>query len=359
MAIDGEFTNFPSVNEYYHFYHGWTIRKDLREAWGMDPITTLEGLEEYFERAKQRGMIPTRHDHSHFNALLRIMNDYAWFVGPDSIDGGPAVLDPETNKVSNWVEDPRFRRGAEIMRKWYVNGWQDPDIGSPARGTELFVQDRLASYPHQIVNAEQMNLGTLKDSPMVAEAVIVNPDWKEFRNFWANNLICVPRASEHPGGLATWLDWMYADRQGRYAIMVNGVPGKDFEFVDDDTIRTLTRDEGDPYQLHWWFWQAPLQFFDANWNQDFKDMWAKIWDPNVDVIVDPTLAFFMDLSPIQSIATQISEAYATIGDPIMDGLVDPDDPERGIPALQKAYKQAGVDEFLAEAQRQWDAFLAK
>jgi hypothetical protein len=152
---------------------------------------------------------------------------------------------------------------------------------------------------------------------------------------------------------------MYADRKDRYAVMVNGVPGKDFEFVDDDTIRTLSRTEGDPYQLHWWFWQAPLQFFDANWNQEFKDMWAKIWDPNVDVIVDPTLAFFMDLSPIQSIATQISEAYATIGDPIMDGLVDLDDPNKGIPALQKAYEQAGVEEFLAEAQRQWDAFLAK
>jgi putative aldouronate transport system substrate-binding protein len=359
MAIEGEYTNFPSVNEYFNFYHGWTIRKDLREKWGMKPVETLQDLEAYFEKAKQEGMIPTRHDHSHFNCLLRIMEEYAWFVGPNHIEGGPAYLDPKTNKISNWIEHPLFRQGAEIMRRWYLNGWQDPDIGSPTPTGDMFVQGRLASYPHQTVNAEQTNINQLKDSEMVAEAAVPNPGWKEYRDFWANNLVCVPRASENPGGLAKWLDWLYADRKDRYAIIIHGIPGTDFDFVDNDTIKTVSKREGDPYWPHWWYWQASLQFFDVNWPQELRDRWARIWDQDVDVLEDPTLAFFMDLSPIQTIATQIKEAYTNIGDPIMDGLVDLDDPEKGIPALIKAYKQAGVDEFLAEAQRQWDAFLAK
>jgi putative aldouronate transport system substrate-binding protein len=358
MAIEGEYTCFPSVNEYFNFYHGWTIRKDLREQWGMAPIETLEDLEAYFEKARQEGMIPTRFGHSHFNPLLRIMDEYAFFVGPDHIEGGPAYLDTRTNKVSNWIEHPLFRRGAEIMRRWYVNGWQDPDIGAPTDDTQLFVQGRLASYPHQTVNAEQQNLSRLADSDMVAEAAVPNPGWREYRNFWANNLICVPRTAEDPGALARWLDWLYADREGRYAVIIHGIPGTDFELVGD-AVRALDKREGDAYWPQWWFWQASMQFFDVDWTQNFKDRWSRIWDPDINVVESPSLGFFMDLSPVQSIATALNEAYANIGQPIMQGLVDPDDPQRGISALQKAYKDAGVDDFLAEAQKQWDAYIAR
>jgi len=39
--------------------------------------------------------------------------------------------------------------------------------------------------------------------------------------------------------------------------------------------------------------------------------------------------------------------------------VDPDDPEVGIPAMRAKMEAAGLNDIIAEAQRQLDAFLGK
>jgi len=44
---------------------------------------------------------------------------------------------------------------------------------------------------------------------------------------------------------------------------------------------------------------------------------------------------------------------------IQCGAVDPDDPENGVPALKAKMEAAGLNDIIAEAQRQLDAYLAK
>jgi ABC-type glycerol-3-phosphate transport system substrate-binding protein len=358
MSIAGEYTNFPSVSEYYNFYGALTIRQDLRKQAGLDPITTLADLEKYFAYVKSKGLIPANlGGDSHWNFLYRALNTYVFFAGPDALQGGPAMLDPNTNKLSNWLDDPRFRQGVEVFRRWYVNGWQDPDVMSSKPLEELFLQGKLGAYQHQTVNAGALNISRgLSPDGLYAEAVVLNPQRKEYRNFWANNLICVPRTSKQPGALAKYLDWVYADRINRYAPLVYGVPGKDYELEGSFLKPPATPRSGDLYSQQWWFWQAPLQFEDKSWYPELRDYWRKVRDPNVPVVETPTIGFFMDLTPVETIATRLGEVWMNKGVPLMCGLFDPDDPVNGIAALKQAYKDAGVDAFIAEAQKQWDAY---
>ncbi len=360
MSIGGEYTNFPSVSEYYNFYGALTIRQDLRKEAGLGPITTMADLEKYFSYIKAKGLTPANlGGDSHWNFLYRALDTYMFFAGPDALAGGPALLNPDTNKLSNWLDDPRFRQGVEVFRRWYVNGWQDPDVMSSKPLEELFLQGKLGAYQHQTVNAGQLNAGRgLTPDGMYAEAVVLNPQRKEYRNFWANNLVCVPRTSKQPGALATYLDWVYGDRNNHYAPLVYGVPGKDYEIEGNFMKPAATPRTGDPYSQQWWFWQAPLQFEDKSWTPDLTAFWAKVRDPNVPVVQTPTIGFFMDLTPVVTIATRLAEVWTTKGVPLMCGLFDPDDPGNGIAALKQAYKDAGVDAFIAEAQKQWDAYRA-
>ena len=43
---------------------------------------------------------------------------------------------------------------------------------------------------------------------------------------------------------------------------------------------------------------------------------------------------------------------------IQCGVVDPDDPEVGVPAMRAKMEAAGLNDIIAEAQRQLDAYLA-
>jgi putative aldouronate transport system substrate-binding protein len=48
----------------------------------------------------------------------------------------------------------------------------------------------------------------------------------------------------------------------------------------------------------------------------------------------------------------------TFADVVQNGLVDPEDPAKGLPAWIKAQKDAGLDKVIAEEQKQLDAFIA-
>ena len=50
----------------------------------------------------------------------------------------------------------------------------------------------------------------------------------------------------------------------------------------------------------------------------------------------------------------VNQVLSEYADPLMCGMVDPDDPEKGIAALRTALKEAGIDELVAAAQKQYE-----
>lgn len=354
MAIDGQYTNFPSIVTAQNWYVSYIIRGDLREKYGMEPITTLEQLEQYFAHVKENepGVIPVSvvHDYLH---LGRVFGQAA-FVGPNAELGGPAYVDPQQpDRVSNWIESDLFQTIAETKRRWAVNGWQNPDVLVP--GTDVFSEfkaGRIAAVTHDITQADHMNNTKLFDE-FRAETVILNPDAPGWRNFWGNNLVVVSKTSQHPERVVRWVDWLFSDREN-YATLLYGLEGVHREIVGDTVRPAPGAEEGAYPSWNQWYWaQGVWDYHQAHFTEETKRRIEHFLDFDAPIDVSPTLGLTMDLSPVNTQATQLSEAWNRYGLPLMAGIVEFDE---YYPQLVKAYDDAGVDAFLAEAQKQYDAW---
>lgn len=359
MAIGGEYTNIPSISEYFDFYDSYVIRKDLREKYGMtSPPSDRASFERYLRSIKQnepamvplRGFPPTR-------TATKFVDGYTFFIGPENV----AVIDPATNEITSWAETPQFRELVEMAHEWYQNGWIDPDVLQQADSGQMLQQGKLAAFPHQRRMAGSMMKNPARPAGQTYEAAVIKPEMKPLRTFWGNNLICVPRSSKDPGALIRYLDWVFADKWGRYVPFIHGVEGKDYK-RQGDAVAVATEErynggEGPILFPQWWFWQAPLLPEDANWNEEERYYWLQVRNPDVEVIEHPALGFNLDLRTIDTVASKLREVVSQYHGPIVNGVVDPDDPERGIEAFARALEQAGIDQFITEAQKQWTAYL--
>jgi putative aldouronate transport system substrate-binding protein len=288
----------------------------------------------------------------------KLVDGYTFFIGPENV----AVIDPDTNRITSWAESPVLHEFAEMAREWYENGWIDPDVMQQADSGQLLQQGKLAAFPHQRRMAGSMMNNPARPAGQTYEAAVIRPDMKPLRTFWGNNLICVPRSSKDPGALITYLDWVFADKWDRYMPFINGVPGKDYtrngESIAVATDERYGGGEGPILFPQWWFWQAPLLPEDSNWSPEERKYWLQVRDPSVDVVEHPALGFNLDLRTIDTVASKLREVVSQYHGPIINGVVDPDDPAKGIPAFKTALEQAGIAQFIAEAQRQWDAYTA-
>lgn len=360
MSIGGEYTVIPSVSEYFNFYDSYVIRADLRKAYGMDraPQTRAE-FEEYFQAIvdNEEGIFPVR-GMPPIGATKLIDGEYTFFVGPDNL----AVLDPETNELSMWAEHPRFRALVEMMHDWYERGYVDPDSLVDQDAGQRWMSGEIAAYPHQ-----RRMAGSVSRSPNLPDgfepeaAIPLEDSVPPLRDFWANNLIAVPRGSEQPDALPRYLDWVFAEKWDRYMPFIYGVPGKDW-VREGEAIRVGTEGssdrmdggEGPVLFPQWWFWQAPLLPEDLNWAEEEAYYWNQVRDPDVEVIEHPALGFNVDLREISTVSQALSGLVSEFVPGLNSGIVDPDDPDRGLEAFAEALRGAGWDRYLEEVQAQWD-----
>ena len=73
-----------------------------------------------------------------------------------------------------------------------------------------------------------------------------------------------------------------------------------------------------------------------------------------DAIPTPSLGFRFDRKNVRDQVAAVNAVISQYGPPLLCGQVDPDDPKVGIAAMNAALKEAGVDEVIAEIQRQYD-----
>ena len=92
------------------------------------------------------------------------------------------------------------------------------------------------------------------------------------------------------------------------------------------------------------------------------DQWNRYFSYVADAPVSAISGFTFDYQNPIDFSTQYAEISALKNEyfkNIQCGAVDPDDPENGVPALRAKMEAAGLNDIIAEAQRQLDAYLAK
>jgi len=356
MSIDGQYTCFPSVVSYQNWYIAAHIRKDLREKYGMDEIKTFEEFEEYLTKVAENepDMVPAGGIGTLQHIYGRIVG-YAFFAGPNYLDGGVAMVDPKTHKISNYLESEHFKFTIETSRRWYEKGIFTPESNSP--NAPDLGSGRTAFATHDITMSDNWNKSNTLEG-VEYERVIINPDAKGFRDMWGNNLVCVPHSSDHPDRVVRWADWLFGDQEN-YMLLMYGIEGVHWEYADDKKERVQLPEGKDPADYPMWgMWQwaqGKLDPFTPNHTDETIALLKKFRDFNTPVEVSPTLGFYADLTPVQAEWDLMKEVWVKYGAPLLHGTVPI---EGNYEKLLEEMEKAGADKFIAEMQSQYDKWRA-
>jgi putative aldouronate transport system substrate-binding protein len=157
-----------------------------------------------------------------------------------------------------------------------------------------------------------------------------------------------------------FFDLMYSDVEV-YNTVAKGLEGKHWKWIDADR-KVIGFPEGVDAQNSGYNinsdWMIGNNFLAYYLNPDQVGAWEETNKVNKEAVLPMMGPFVFDPTPVQAEVAAMTTVNKQYGEPLQAGLIDPDDPTRGIQAWIKAQKDAGIDKIIAEEQKQLNAFIA-
>jgi putative aldouronate transport system substrate-binding protein len=242
-------------------------RQDWADAWGIGQIDSYQKLEQYWDAAKSRGILPlavtdTRGFFQTFTvagffpgaAEAGITNlavasvDFMFYIK----DGKLVSIAPQgagdaafRSFPSPWNRDFAMDR-FEIFAGWNKKGYISPDSLTVKDANAPFWAGQAASVPGTLDDLEN-NLRNLPNySP---EAVLGEFLYDEnIRNMKphsipstlaGNNGLAVPESSKKKDDVMRFLDWLFASKEN-HDLFELGIQGKDYTINSDGTFKAVS-----------------------------------------------------------------------------------------------------------------------
>jgi len=344
------FGNKPNAGENYLLM----AREDILKDVGMDDLKTIEDVEKFWTLAHEKypdmigfsrgGINPLI-----FNGALDSDRNVFRLNGFVATDGNKL----DSSEVWSYYESDEYRQSAEIAKRWYDMGMIPTYIlsnGSQA-DAEFYNANALftigASYRvfeyQDIVNKVNPNvvfknyyLGDKTQKPLMSRgaystafAVSANVEGEELVGYV--KLINLFQSSQE------WVDFI-----------LYGVEGKDYNWAEDGTMEMINTD----VLVDTWlpdninFKRYPAWVTDEQ--KDTYENWNEGCIPQKDI------GFAFDLTPVSTEYAQLQAVEQEYFNPITAGIISYED---NIDEAIKRLKDAGIDAFVAEYQRQFDEFI--
>lgn len=254
----------------------------------------------------------------------------------------------EDDKVYSWYESEEYKNLCQITGDWVDKGYitmdelsnpsqKDTDraagncllwFGTPGALIDTSFQDKIPELEFSLI--------TIGDMPLTK-----NRDYDWGFSISANDAENVER----------WLelfDWMYKDLE-TYNFCIFGVEGKDWEYAEDGSIKKLVTDDF----INNWFMEA------MEYNNYHSSLSAETIEKyeNYDntSILSKQAGFTFDTTPVATEYSMLTSVYSEYLEPMTLGLLDFDE---NYDKVIKELKNAGLDAYMAEYQKQYSEWYA-
>lgn len=362
-TIDGQIYGVPpAANKVTDLY--WYCRADELAALGFDvaDLATVDDIEEVLYAVKEQmpNMTPLDGNAKTSNLM---------YVGMDPIDqiyfdvlgeqtafvaAVPYTADGTTDyEVVNYYATDEFRGAVERLRTWYNDGLINKDLATKDEATDPLTDPNSFSA---IVAGNSSRVGQLQAGLGGTELASVKlqggavATGQLIQMTWA-----VPVSATEPEAAMKFMNLMYTDE---YVLnmMDYGIEGTHYVKNADGTISFMDGQDqsnsgfytGSTAFVGNTFLAYPLEGNDPNTNEIMRTEMEN-------AVYSPLVGFSFNLSDMQDIFTVISPLTESEYRP---GLVCGSAPDGTLDELLEKLDAAGVDEYLAEAQAQLDAWLA-
>lgn len=345
-VIDGKIYGIPSAySPSSAMFQQVCLRQDLLEAVDMTEISTPEDLKEFATRAMDK--FPNIKGAG--DPILMPLTRYFSEQPAHNIGAGYlAFFNEETKEVFSYYESETFQNVAKFNREMTLAGLYPDEMTTNYNerdsrvqsGNYLWVEGSLGKET-EIVDAVRANA-----PDAVMKNYLLAPEKPKYITAAGGEVICIPYSAPNPAGTMKWLNWLYSSQEN-YLFAIYGVEGKDYEIVDGRINRLI----GDELFYEWMFRNKNYQLFSAEADEEYIETY-QAWDDGA--IYSPIFGFAYKDENVKELELNLKEIEKQF-EAIRSGFVDFDSE---YPKAVEALKAAGIDEYIADLQRQVDEFMA-
>lgn len=372
--IDGKLYGIPQyAAPGVNISEGFFYREDLRIQWGLEPITSLETMEAYLYRAKEDEAFRDNAlitDNRIWNGLWTVLTKDRYFEITGFTDTPYAVCTiDDPYRVINRMETSEFRTMLEYLQKWHQDGILDKRLltlsaNEGSSGLALFLS---GEKPCETNNP----LWSLHRD-WVPQLTEEHPEWTygffpydiggRKLNYKAGashgSVISISSRTRYPEIAVRLLEKLHTD-QRYYDLLLSGVEG--VHYTLEEGVVNRENISSDFWYVGWTagtdsFLARPVKYCD-------NDVWMEqVYLPHMEMcekvteqaVFHPLNDFHFYASPVSAQAVKLAETWNTYMMPLLCGLSEDIDAE--LTTAIKMLENAGLNEYLAEMQRQLTAF---
>jgi putative aldouronate transport system substrate-binding protein len=346
-AIDGVNYAVPANKEKAHNW-GLILRKDLVAKYKMDvaKIKTMADLEPFLQTIKEKepGMYPLE---ATDGESPRLALDWDTIVD----DKVPVALPskPGAKKIVFWLETPEAKAYFDLMRKYYLAGY----IRKDAAAITDFNADEKAGLIFAAVKsmkpgkADEMTNQTGQPWMQIDLTVPVMSNRET-----TGSLQAISRTSKNPEMAARFLELFNTDPYLNNLINF-GVEGTHYLKVGPQVIKAGPAADKYSPSTGWMFGNQFINYLMDNEDPAKWDLFIKY---NASAVPLTSLGFSYDSAGVQNEVAACKNVWAEFVPGLETGTLDP---AVALPQAIEKFKASGVMAIVADAQKQYDAWLKK
>ncbi|MBQ6551292.1 MAG: ABC transporter substrate-binding protein [Lachnospiraceae bacterium] len=269
------------------------------------------------------------------------------------------LMDPcNSTTVENYYESDYFINFLDNVKIWKEKGIISPDSMSNPNPTLLSFQNRISygtpGYGYNMVNFiyeanKSQQYGADITGCEIGDRLLTTGNINTY--LWHVTSFCKDKEAA-----MRVLNCLYTDSEVAN-VFSNGVEGLTYG-VDDNGQLCYINGATDANSAGWsvgYAYVNPNDFLCPTWDYQLKEANDLMVEDNAKALPSLALGFTCDLSPVADQYSACVNVIAQYYNPLMNGEVDIDEV---LPEFQQALRDAGVDQIVAEKQRQLDEWLA-
>ena len=327
------------------------LRQDLLEKVGMSEVKNADDLRAFAEKVQTE--LPEYKGPADviFKPLTRNFAEeqYTWVASQDLV-----VFGEESKQAYSYAHTKAFEDVARFNREMFLDGLYQDEVAIKYNERDSRMQTGLYLWVEGSLGKENEIGENVKvaDPNAVLANYLMTPEKPRYINATGGEVLCIPYSAKNPEGALKFLAWLWGS-QDNYLFCLYGERGKDWDLDGNGRLVTLSETaSGEGFFYEWMFRNANYQVFKEGVTDEYIEMY-KHWDD--DAIVSAMLGFGFDNANVKDIETACNEAWKKMA-PILYGYVDFDE---NYPAAIAELEAAGINDYVAEVNRQLQEYMTK
>ena len=330
------------------------LRKDIVDKYNIDTtgIESYEDIEKILAVIKEAD--PSATPLGPANASSSMLEIVQQVTIDRLTDGFGSLLDyGQTLEVENWYASDTYRKYLDINRDWYQKGYILPDAATTKEDQYTLVKTgRIYGY----VTTSKPGLEQQEANGCGTEVVAIDIT----KPFASTNTVqvfqwVVPNSCEAPEKAVQLLNMMYTSAD-LANLLAWGIEGVHYKVMDNGlaTFADGVNNETSGYNHHS-AWMVGNEFNAYVWEGNPPDLWEQTKEWNNNAILSKAMGFTFKQEPVKTEIAALNNVLEQYKKALDSGSVDPD---KVLPEFLKKLEASGINEVIAEKQRQLDAWAA-